>query len=103
MKPALIWVSIAGHIFTTSNGQSHSELFASLLYNSLTTDERLNPETLTEQDFALCRVLDLRCIKGVSWDDRRALVHLLNTDRIAEVSSLSPKSRQDSMKQNICY
>ncbi|KAK6087995.1 hypothetical protein SCUP234_01061 [Seiridium cupressi] len=85
MKPPLIWISIAGDLLSKLHGspwqggtQTSHSLFKELLRSVLTSEEIDNPSCVPPEDLSICRILDLRYMRGGLWNDSEAMRRLLS-------------------------
>ncbi|KAI0123690.1 hypothetical protein BJ170DRAFT_92149 [Xylariales sp. AK1849] len=85
-KPVFIWLGIAGNFLSTLHGaisvgqrdsRSQATVYRDLLQHVLTPAEMVEPELVSDQDLAVCRILDLRYLTGEIWDKRAAIKHTL--------------------------
>jgi hypothetical protein len=85
-KPVLIWISITGSLLSIRNAATPGDgldklgrpsVYMDLLRSALEPAEVADPELVSEEDLALCRVLELRSLSGEPRDERLAMRRIL--------------------------
>jgi hypothetical protein len=87
-KPTLIWICIAGDIFSTRRMEAPREdhsgqpsVYRQLLMEVLGAEASRDPSKVPEDDLELCQYLDFRYVKDEWWDEREAMRHILGLSR----------------------
>jgi hypothetical protein len=100
-RPCLIWICIAGHVFTRSkiklsqghDGLRYSTTFGELLSNVIGPEASLNPDLVPHEDLELCHHLDLRYIEGEQWNEKIGMRQMLNVMKTEYCNAMPPPTR----------